>query len=68
MCRLFQHLHAFVLEDNVLHVSECCTDALQQQVEGLDRNELRVSLLFQAVFSSGTQRETQVQLKKQKHD
>lgn len=60
--------HAFVLEDNVLHISERGADTLQQQVEGLDRNEFCISLLLEPVFSSRTQRETQVQLQKQKHD
>lgn len=58
---------AFILEDNILHISESCSDALQQQVEGLDRDELCVSLLLQAIFSSCAQRETQVQLQIQKH-
>ena len=56
----------FILKDNVLHISECGADTLQQQVEGLDRNELLISLLLQAVVSSRTQRETQVQLQIQK--
>lgn len=57
-----------VLEDDVLHVGECGSDALQQQVERLDGDELLLPLLLQAVFSSGAQRETQVQLPREKHN
>lgn len=60
-------MRVFILEDDVLHVGECGADALQQQVERLDGDELLLPLLLQAVFSSGAQRETQVQLPRQKH-
>lgn len=68
--RAIQVLRVFILEDNILHISESGADTLQQQVERLDGNELRLSLLFQAVFSPGAQRETQMQLqeKRQKQD
>lgn len=56
----------FILEDDVLDISESCSDALEQQVEALDRDELCRSLLLQAVFSSGAQRETQMQLQTEK--
>lgn len=58
----------FLLEDHVLHVGESRSDAFQQQVEGLDGDELRLSLLFQAVFASRAQRETQMQLKRNKSE
>lgn len=56
----------FSLKDHVLHVGESRADAFQQQVEGLDGDEFCLSLLFQAVFSSRAQRETQMQLKQTK--
>lgn len=65
--RVIQVLREFILKDNILHISESGADTLQQQVERLDGNELRLSLLFQAVFSSGAQRETQMQLEKKKN-
>lgn len=58
---------AVILEDNVLHICKCGTDALQQQVERLHRNDLSFSLLLHTVLSSGAQRETQVQLQNQRH-
>lgn len=51
-----------VLEEDVLSVSERRADALQQQVERLKGNDLRLSLFLIPVFASGAQRETQVKL------
>ncbi len=51
-----------VLEEDVLSVSECCSNALQQEVERLNGNELSLSLFLIPVFTTGAQRETQVKL------
>lgn len=58
---------AVILEDNVLHICKRGTDALQQQVEWLNRNDLIFSLLLHTVLSSGAQGETQVQLQNDRH-
>ena len=55
-------MYLYILEDDILHVSEGCSDAFQQQIEGLDRDDLGLPLLLVTILSSRTQRETEVQL------